>query len=98
MATNISKYQASKRDLSIVAPKDLQYKKIKNLINSLKIPQIKQFNLIDIYSDKDLQDNESLTIRFVLQSDEKTFQEHEINEIMDKIVQQLQEQLGITLR
>ena len=98
LATNISKYQASKRDLSIVAPKDLQYKKIKNLINSLKIPQIKQFNLIDIYSDKDLQDNESLTIRFVLQSDEKTFQEHEINEIMDKIVQQLQEQLGITLR
>jgi phenylalanyl-tRNA synthetase beta chain len=97
-ASNISKYQSSKRDLSIVAPKDLEYSLIKKQINLLDIKQIKQFNLIDIYSDETLKDNESLTIKFVLQDDDKTMEENEITEIMNKILTQLKENLNISLR
>jgi phenylalanyl-tRNA synthetase beta chain len=97
-ATSISKYQSSKRDLSIVVPKDLEYSLIKKQINLLDIKQIKQFNLIDIYSDKTLKDNESLTIKFVLQDDDKTMEENEITEIMNKILTQLKENLNISLR
>ncbi|WP_419770664.1 MAG: hypothetical protein ACNI3C_02410 [Candidatus Marinarcus sp.] len=42
------------------------------LLHSLENNTIKQFNLVDIYSDEKLGENESLTIRFVLQNDEKT--------------------------
>ena len=98
IATNISKFQSSKRDLSIITPKELEYKQIKKVINSLKIKEIKQFNLVDIYSDDKLGTNESLTIRFVLQSETKTFQESDINEIMDKILNKLQDELNIGLR
>lgn len=97
-ANNISKFQSSKRDLSIIAPKDLEYKQIKKVINSLNIPQIKQFNLVDIYSDEKLENNESLTIKFVLQSDEKTMEESEINSIMDKILENLDKELNIGIR
>jgi len=97
-ASNISKFQASKRDLSIIAPKSLSYKKIKDSINSLKIPEIKQFNLVDTYTDKKLGDDESLTIKFILQSETKTFEENDINDIMDTILEKLQKDLQIGLR
>jgi len=97
-AASISKFQASKRDISIVVPKSIEYKSITKVIHNLRIEEVKQFNLIDIYSDESLGESESLTIRFTLQSDEKTFTEDEINEIMDKVIQNLKEELGVELR
>ena len=97
-ASNISKFQASRRDLSVVVPKSMEYKEIKKVINSLKINEIKQYNLVDIYCDESLGENESLTISFVLQSTEKTFTEDDINEIMDAILEKLKTSLGLELR
>ena len=93
-----SKFQSSKKDLSIIAPKSLQYKEIKKVINSLNDKNIKQFNLIDIYSDEKLAENESLTIRFVLQNDEKTMEEEDITTTMNAILSALNEKLSIGLR
>jgi len=98
IANNISKFQASKRDLSIIAPKDLEYKEIKKAINSLRIKEIKQYNLVDIYSDEKLGSDESLTIKFVLQSTDKTMEESEINTIIEKILNKLQKELNIGIR
>ncbi len=97
-ATDISKFQSSRRDLSIVVPKEIPYKNITKTLNTLQIPEIKQYNLIDIYSDESLKESESLTLRFTLQSDEKTFTEEDINEIMDKVIDKLQDDLNIGLR
>jgi len=93
-----SKFQISRKDLSILAPKSLAFTKIKQAINSLNNPLIKQYNLIDIYSDDKLKDKESLTIRFVLQSDEKTLEEDDINSIISSILDVLKEKFSITLR
>ena len=57
----------------------------------LNIEEIKQYNLIDIYTDKTLENSESLTIRFVLQSNYKTLQEDDINKIINRIVDSLKE-------
>ena len=97
-ATNISKFQNSKKDLSIVVPNSIEYKEIKKVINSLNILELKQFNLIDIYTDEKLGDSSSLTIKFVLQSDIKTLEESDITKIMDKIQSKLEEKLNISLR
>lgn len=93
-----SKFQASKKDLSIVVPKSMEYKEVKEVINSIDDKNIKQFNLIDIYSDEKLGDNDSITIRFVLQNDEKTLDEDEISSSMNNILNTLNEKLGISLR
>ncbi|QKF78641.1 phenylalanine--tRNA ligase subunit beta [Arcobacter defluvii] len=96
--TSYSKFQSSKKDLSIITPKSLEYKEIKKVIDSLNDKNIKQFNLIDIYNDEKLGENESLTIRFVLQNDEKTMEEEDITTTMNSILKVLNEKLSIGLR
>lgn len=93
-----SKFQASKKDLSIITPKTLAYKEIKKVINSLDDTNIKQYNLIDVYTDDSLGESESLTIRFVLQNDEKTMEEEDITTSMNNILQALETKLSIGLR
>jgi phenylalanyl-tRNA synthetase beta chain len=97
-ASAYSKFQASKRDLSIIAPKSLAFKAIKTVINNINNETIKQFNLVDIYSDEKLGDNQSLTIRFVLQSEHKTMEEEDITNTMNQILEELQSQLSVGLR
>ncbi len=97
-AQHISKFQSSKRDLSIIAPKSLEYKEIKKVLNNIKIKEIKQYNLVDIYSDDKLGENESLTIKFILQSENKTMEESDITKIMDNILETLQDELKIGIR
>ena len=93
-----SKFQSSTKDLSIIAPKTLPFKKIKDVINSLSDENIKQYNLIDIYTDEKLGEDESLTIRFVLQNDKKTMEEEDITNSMNNILEALQSKLSIGLR
>jgi len=54
--------------------------------------------LIDEYWDESLGENESLTLKFILQSSLKTLDENDINAIMDKIVFSLKDKLNIELR
>lgn len=97
-ASSYSKYQSSIKDLSIIADKNLEYSKIKQAINSVDNSLIKQYNLIDRYSDEKLGNSESLTIRFTLQSDEKTLEDEDINQVINSILDVLKENLNITLR
>jgi len=93
LAKEINKFQKVTRDLSLVANKDLTYKNIFDIINSLKIEEIKEIYPIDIF---DLGEKNSITLRFKLQA-KKTLQENEINDIMEKILKVLEDK-GITLR
>jgi len=98
IAKKRSKYQASFRDLSLLMPKDMPYEKVKNLILSCEIPNLIRFYPVDRYTDEELGDAMSLSLRFVLQSDEKTLEEDDITAVMDKILKELDVKLGIGLR
>jgi len=93
-----SKYQASFRDLSLIMPKDMPYEKVKEVIVASKIPNLIRFYPVDKYTDESLGENMSLSLRFVLQSDEKTLEEEDITSVMEKILQTLDSELGIGLR
>ena len=97
-AKKSSKYQASFRDLSIIMPKDMSYERVKEVIAQSEIPNLIRFYPVDKYSDDSLGENMSLSIRFVLQSDAKTLEEEDINNVMDTILGQLDSKLGIGLR
>ncbi len=97
-AQKISKYQASFRDLSLLMPQDMAYEKIKELIESSSIENLIRFYPVDKYTDESLGDKMSLSIRFVLQSHEKTLQEEDITNVMDTILDTLQSKLEIGLR
>ena len=98
IAKKSSKYQASFRDLSVIMPKDMSYEKVKNVINESATDELIRFYPVDKYSDEELGENMSLSIRFVLQSHEKTLEEDDITSSMDAILSALQSELGIGLR
>ncbi|QCT94800.1 phenylalanine--tRNA ligase subunit beta [Caminibacter mediatlanticus TB-2] len=92
-AKDIIKFPKVTRDLSLVVDKNISYLEVKKIIDNLNIKELREFYPIDIY---DLGDNNSLTIRFIIQAN-KTLQENEINDIMEKILKSLAEK-GIKLR
>ncbi len=93
LANEIIKFQKVTRDLSLVAGKEITYKDISDIIKGLETAELKEFYPIDIY---DMKEKNSITVRFILQAD-KTLQEAEINDIMEKILKALNEK-GIVLR
>lgn len=97
-AQSYSKYQAVRRDISIVAPNDFVFESIEHTINALAIDELNGIELIDIYSDESLGNDVSVTLRFVLQSLSKTLKDKEINAIIKSIVTALEKSLGYQLR
>jgi phenylalanyl-tRNA synthetase beta chain len=93
-----SKYQASFRDLSLVVPKSVTYETLKNVIQNNATSELIRFYPVDNYSDETLGESSSLSIRFVLQSDEKTLQEEDITKAMESVLVALDKELGIGLR
>ena len=97
-AKNISKFQASFRDLSLLVSEDMPYADIKEVIEEAKSEEVVRFYPVDRYKDEKLGDEMSLTLRFMLRSDEKTLEEEDIISAMDGILAALKEKLGIGLR
>ena len=99
-ATALSNFQPVTKDLSVVVDKNLSFyevaKVLKDIKNNTKI--LKDFYPLDIYSDESLKDKKSLTIRFTLQSDEKTLSDEEIEQVMQGILYALEQNFGATLR
>lgn len=97
-AKPFSKYQASYRDLSILVPKSLTYETIKEVIAKHASADIKRYYPVDRYASESLGDQVSLSLRFVLQSEEKTLEEEEITAAIEWILTGLKEELGVSLR
>jgi phenylalanyl-tRNA synthetase beta chain len=97
-ASNISKFPATYRDLSLLIPSNSSYLPIKKEISKLNISEIINFYPIDLYSDESLGNMNSLSIRFDIQSNDKTMRDEDINEIMDRVLDSLKNSLNIELR
>ncbi len=93
-----SKYQASYRDLSVVIPKSLKFAALREVIDEAKSDELMRYYPVDTYESEELGDNMSLTLRFMLQSSEKTLEEDDITSSMDSILTALNDKLGISLR
>jgi phenylalanyl-tRNA synthetase beta chain len=97
-AQKISKFQASFRDLSLLVPQELSYDALKAVVEEAKTSEVVRFYPVDRYSDEKLGDKVSLTLRFMLRSDEKTLEEGDINSAMEAILDALNQKLSVGLR
>lgn len=98
IAKEYSKMPSISRDLSLVVPNSMRYEDIKNCISSLNIQDLKEFMPIDIYKDKNLNDNFSLSIKFVFQNIENTLKDDEIADKMQVILDSLKDKLNLEIR
>jgi phenylalanyl-tRNA synthetase beta chain len=97
-AKPISKFQGVYKDFSIVIDKSINYYEVAKVLNELDLPMLKESYPVDIYTDDKLGDKKSLTIRFFIQSMEKTLEESDIENVMKKIMEALESECGAELR
>jgi len=97
-ASTISNYQGTYKDLSILVDKDMPYSTVEAQLNSLDEELIKRAFPIDIYSDEKLGDKKSLTVRFYLQSMDKTLEDSDIESVMGRVLKHLESSCGAVLR
>ncbi len=100
MAKDLSNFQAVNKDLSVVIDKDLTFYNIAKALQEFKESEalLKEFYPLDIYSDESLGDKKSLTIRFTLQSNEKTLIDSDIEAVINKILDTLKTKFNAELR
>jgi len=79
-------------------PKEMSYETVKDVINSHATQELIRFYPVDKYCDETLGDNMSLSIRFMLQSDDKTLEEEDITTAMDTLLAALKSELNIGIR
>ncbi|MBD3794382.1 MAG: phenylalanine--tRNA ligase subunit beta [Epsilonproteobacteria bacterium] len=97
-AKEISNFQAVHKDLSLVMDKNIGYGEVEKSIKTLNNPLIRTFRAIDVYEDEALGDKKSLTIRFSLQSMEKTLLDIDIESVMNEILVKVEKDFGANLR
>ncbi|CAA6808759.1 MAG: Phenylalanyl-tRNA synthetase beta chain (EC [uncultured Sulfurovum sp.] len=97
-AKAISKFQGVYKDLSVVIDKSLSYYEVAKVLHALEEPMLKDIYPVDIYEDEKLGDKKSLSIRFFIQSMEKTLEDTDIESIMDNIMSILERKCKAELR
>ena len=97
-AVAISKFQGVYKDLSVVIDKTMGYYEVAKVLNGLDLPMLKDVYPVDIYEDEKLGDKKSLTVRFFIQSMEKTLEDADIESVMDKIMKTLETECNAELR
>ncbi len=98
IAKAYSKFPALSRDISLLIPTEMKFSQIRDYLDAHVPREVVNFYPIDIYHDDALADKASLTLRFMLQSEEKTMEEEEISTIMSDIVSGLKEKFSLEMR
>jgi len=95
----ISKYPSVERDLAMVVPKSMQYGDIQEQVKKLRLAQLQDMKLFDIFESEKLgQDKKSLAVNFMFLDEEKTLTDKEIDSWMNKIMTTLEKNLGAEIR
>lgn len=95
----ISKYPTAKRDLALLVKGDLNYSDVEKVIKESGGSSLKKIDLFDIFTDKKLgEGNRSLTFSLEMSAADKTMTDEEVNKVIEKIIKNLDNKLGVTLR
>ena len=94
----ISAYPQSSRDYAFIIDDSINYIDIKNEVKKCS-SLIKEVSVFDIYKGKNLAQNEkSIALTVVFESNEHTLKDNEIDEVHNKIVETLNKKFNVSLR
>ncbi|OFY72212.1 MAG: phenylalanine--tRNA ligase subunit beta [Bacteroidetes bacterium RIFCSPLOWO2_12_FULL_37_12] len=95
----LPKYPAVKRDLALVLDKKISFEQVRTLIFAQAGKWLKELKVFDVYEgDKIDSQKKSIAINLVIQDDNKTLTEIEIQKLTDRLVACLNRELGACLR
>ncbi len=97
--TELSKYPAVSRDLALLIDKQTEFSQIEKTAFPTEKKLLKRVELFDVYEGKNLPEGKkSYAVNFILQDEQKTLNDKQIDGIMQKLIKNLTEKLGAELR
>lgn len=95
----LPKYPGITLDLAFVLDKSVKAKEVKDLIFKTGGELLKKVNLFDVFAGKPLRSQEkSLAFHLVYRSDNRTLKDAEAEEVQNKIIKRLENELGAQVR
>ena len=95
----ISKYPAVSRDLALLIDKNIEFAQIEQIARQSEKKLLKKVELFDVYEGKNLPEGKkSYAVNFILQDEEKTLNDKQIDAIMNKLIANLKSKLNAELR
>ncbi|MDR3704796.1 MAG: phenylalanine--tRNA ligase subunit beta [Paludibacteraceae bacterium] len=97
--TEIPKFPEVKRDLALLVDKSVEFYALEMIAYESERKFLKSVSLFDVYEGKNLEvGKKSYAVNFILQDEEKTLTDKQIDSIMGKIQKNLEEKLDAKLR
>ena len=97
--TEISKFPAVSRDLALLIDKRVEFAEIEQVARQSERKLLKNVELFDVYEGKNLPEGKkSYAVNFILQDEQKTLNDKQIDAIMQKIIENLKQKLSAELR
>ena len=88
-----------RRDLALLVDRQVTYDDIRRVVEASEKKLLKSMTLFDVYESNKLEaGKKSYAISMILQDNEKTLNDKQIDAIMNKIIKNLETQLGAKLR
>jgi phenylalanyl-tRNA synthetase beta chain len=96
---DVPRFPSVRRDLALLVDKDQVFEKIKRSTINVNPQWIQEVGLFDVYEGKGLPEGKiSYAIKVLIQSDEKTLTDAEVDKLMDKVLKVLEKETGAVLR
>lgn len=97
--SELPKFPEVRRDLALLLNKDIAYSQVQELAFQTEKKLLKEVNLFDVYEGEKLAaDKKSYAVSFLLQDEQATLNEKQIEKIMEKLIANYQEKLGAVIR
>ncbi|MBR3080198.1 MAG: phenylalanine--tRNA ligase subunit beta [Prevotella sp.] len=97
--SEIAKYPAVSRDLALLIDKHVEFAQIEEIARQTEKKLLKKVELFDVYEGEKLPaGKKSYAVNFILQDAEKTMGDKQIDAIMQKLINNLKQKLGVELR
>ena len=95
----ISKFPVVSRDLALLLDKSITFEQIKDIAFATEKKLLKSVELFDVYEGKNLPEGKkSYAVNFMLQDEQKTLNDKQIDAIMKKLISNLTTKLNAELR
>ncbi len=94
-----SDFQKSERDFAFVIDKDFKVGELENIIKEIDKSIVKKVITFDVFVGENIpEDKKSIAINVVIQSQDKTLTESDLEQISQKIINTVKEKTGATIR
>ena len=97
--TEVPKFPSVRRDLSMLLNKEVTFEQLKQIAQKTDKSLLKEVNVFDVYiGDKLPEGKKSYALSFLIQDEEKTLTDKQIEALMQKLILNFEKQAGAEIR